>query len=52
VWLGNLWVMVRVVSGWRVDSWGLWCRVVVKVVDVVGRIGFVAVMVADDKGCC
>jgi hypothetical protein len=44
--------MVRFVSGWRVDSSGLWSRVVAEVVEVVGRIGYVAVMVADDMGSC
>jgi hypothetical protein len=29
-------------------SWGLWCRVVAEVVEVVGRIAYVVVMVADD----
>jgi hypothetical protein len=45
MWLGNLWVMVQVVSNWRVGSWGLWCRVMV---EVVGRINYVTVIVADD----
>jgi hypothetical protein len=44
--------MVRVASGWRVGSWGLWCRVVAEVVKVVGRIGYVVVMVVGDMGCC
>jgi hypothetical protein len=43
---------VQVVSGWRVDSWDLCCQVVAEVVEVVGRIGYVAVMVADGRGCC
>jgi hypothetical protein len=30
----------------------MWCRVVAEVVGVVGIIGYVAVMVADDMGCC
>jgi hypothetical protein len=49
MWLGNLKVMVRVVNGWQVNSWDLWCRVLV---EVVGRIGYVTVMVVDDRGCC
>jgi hypothetical protein len=40
MWLGSLWAMVRVANGWRVG-----------VVEVVGRIGYVTVMVADDTGC-
>jgi hypothetical protein len=49
VWLNNLWAMVRVVSGWRVNSWCLLCQVVA---EVVGKNGYVVVMVADDMGCC
>jgi hypothetical protein len=28
-WLGNAGAMERVVGGWLVDFWGLWCRIVV-----------------------
>jgi hypothetical protein len=50
--LGSVKVMVRVVNGQRVGSWDLWYRVVVKVVEVGGRIGYATMMVADDEGCC
>jgi hypothetical protein len=49
MWLGSLWAMARVANGWRVDSWGLWCRVAA---GVVGRISYVAEVVVDDTGCC
>jgi hypothetical protein len=39
-WLGNVGVMVRVVSGWLVDFWGLWCRIVVE----AGCVGYAVVM--------
>jgi hypothetical protein len=52
MWLGSLWAMARVANGWRVDSWGLWCRVAAGVVEVVGRISYVAEVVVDDTGCC
>jgi hypothetical protein len=35
-----------------VDSWGLWCRVVAEVIEVVRRIGCVTVMAVGDMGCC
>jgi hypothetical protein len=35
-----------------VDSWGLWCRVVAEVVEVVGRIGCAAMMADGDMRCC
>jgi hypothetical protein len=44
--LGSGKTMVQVVNGWRVDSWDLWCRVVVGVVGVVGS--YVVVMVVDN----
>jgi hypothetical protein len=43
--------MARVANGWRLDSWGLWCRAAVEVVELIGRIRYVAVMVANDTGC-
>jgi hypothetical protein len=49
MWLGSWWAMVRVANGWRVGSWGLWCRVAA---EVVGRISYVAVVVADDMRYC
>jgi hypothetical protein len=39
--------MVQVVNGWRVDSWDLWCRVVVGVVG-----SYVVVMVVDNDEWC
>jgi hypothetical protein len=30
----------------------MWCRVVAGVVEVVGRIDYVVVVMADDMGCC
>jgi hypothetical protein len=30
----------------------MWCRVVAEVVEVVERIDYVAMVVADDIGCC
>jgi hypothetical protein len=52
MWLDSWWAMAQVVNGWRVGSWGLWCRVVMGVVEVVERIGYVVVVVADDTRCC
>jgi hypothetical protein len=43
--------MVRVANGWQAGSWGLCCRVVAEVGEVVGRIGFVAMMVVGNGGC-
>jgi hypothetical protein len=45
MWLGSWWAIARVANGWRVGSWRLWCRVAAGVVEVVGRIGYVAVVV-------
>jgi hypothetical protein len=47
-WLGNAEAMVRVVGGWLVDFWGLWCRIAVE----VGCIGYAVVMVDSNGGCC
>jgi hypothetical protein len=38
--------MMRVVGGWLVGFWGLWCRIV-----AVGCIDYVVVMVVGDRGC-
>jgi hypothetical protein len=48
--LGSGKAMVQVVNGWRVNSWDLWCRVVVGVVGVVGS--YVVVMVVDNDEWC
>jgi hypothetical protein len=50
-WLSNAKAMVQVEGGWPVDSWVLWCRVVVGVMEGAGNIGYFVVMVADDEGC-
>jgi hypothetical protein len=50
VWLGNAKDMVQGVGGWLVDFWGLQCRVVAVVGEVVGSIGCVVVMEAGYEG--
>jgi hypothetical protein len=52
MWLGSMRAMARAANGWRVDSWGQWCRAAARVVEVVGRMGYAAEVVADDTGCC
>jgi hypothetical protein len=37
---------MRVVGGWLVDFWGLWCRIAV----AAGCIGYAVVMVVGDGG--
>jgi hypothetical protein len=51
--LGSVKVMVRVVDGRSVDFWGLWCPDVAEVgAVVVGRIGYVEVMMVGGEGHC
>jgi hypothetical protein len=45
-WLGHAGAMVRVVSGWLVNFWSLWHRIVV----AAGCIGYTVVMVVADGG--
>jgi hypothetical protein len=49
--VGSVHAMVRVVGGWPMGFWGLWCPDVAEVV-VVGRIDYAEVIVADDAGYC
>jgi hypothetical protein len=38
--------MVRIVGGWLVDFWGMWCQIAAE----AGCIGYMAVMVVGDGG--
>jgi hypothetical protein len=51
VWLGTIGDMVQAVGGGLVDFWGLQCRVVVVVVEVMGIIDCVVAMVVGCEGC-
>jgi hypothetical protein len=51
LWLGNSGGMVQAVGGGLKDFWGLECRVVAVVVEVVGNIDYVVAMMAVYEGC-
>jgi hypothetical protein len=38
--------MVRIVGGWLVDFWGMWCQIAAE----AGCIGYMVVMVVGDEG--